>query len=64
MRSKQQDPRITELLDLAASEGIELPYPPRVIIRQEDAGNTVDLRTGAITISGENVRYVPKGGAQ
>ena len=64
MRHKQQDPRITELLDLATSEGIELPYPPQTIIRQEDAGNTVDLRTGAITISGATVRYAPRGGGQ
>jgi len=64
MRSKQQDPRITELLDLATSEGIRLPYPPETIIRQENAGNTVDLSTGAITIGGDNVRFVPKGGGQ
>lgn len=46
------DPRITELLDLAETEGIRLPYPPEIIIRQEDLGHVVDLRTGTI-ISGE-----------
>jgi hypothetical protein len=54
-----RDPRIEELLELAVTEGISLPYPPETIIRMEDAGNVVDLRTGAIEIGGEHVRYEP-----
>jgi hypothetical protein len=42
------DHRVTELLDLAAAEGLTLPYPPETIISLEDTGAIVDLRTGAI----------------
>jgi hypothetical protein len=40
------DPRITELEELAASEGIMLPMPPRMILWFEDHGCVVDLVTG------------------
>ena len=53
------DPRIAELIELAQAEGLTLPYPPEIIIRMEDAGNVVDLTTGAIEISGDSVRYDP-----
>lgn len=42
------DTRITELLDLAAAEGLPLPYPPETILALEDAGAIVNLHTGAI----------------
>lgn len=51
------DTRITELLALAAAEGLSLPYPPDVIARLEDGGAVVDLVTGAITVIGADVRY-------
>ena len=53
------DPRIAELLELAEAEGLTLLYPPETIIKMEDAGNVVDLNTGAIQIGGESVRYAP-----
>lgn len=40
--------RIDELLELAAEEGIELPYPPEVICALEDTGAVVNLETGEI----------------
>lgn len=49
------DPRIAELLALAAEEGISLPYPPEVIIGLEDKGAYVDLTTGLIGDAGERV---------
>ncbi len=55
--SKRQDPRIQELLDLAEAEGITLPYPPEIIISQEDLGNVVDLATGAIVIGEADTTY-------
>ena len=42
------DPRITELLELAAAEHLTLPYTPAMIIALEDTGAIVDLHTGAI----------------
>lgn len=42
------DRRVTELLELAASEGLTLPYPPSMIVALEETGAIVDLRTGAI----------------
>lgn len=52
------DTRITELLALAASEGITLPYSPEFIVTQEDAGHVVDLTTGAIVLGGADARVV------
>ena len=54
-----QDPRIQELLDLAEAERFSLALPPAVIIKMEDAGAIINLRTGAIVIGGESVRYAP-----
>lgn len=51
------DPRVTELLDLAAAEGLTLPYPPETIARLENTGAVVDLATGAILINGAETRY-------
>lgn len=55
--SRQTDPRIQELLDLAEAEGITLPYDPETIISQEDLGNVVDLETGAIILSEADTAY-------
>lgn len=41
-----EDPRITELQDLVASEGIMLPMPIRLILWLEDRGCIVDLASG------------------
>ena len=54
-----QDPRIQELLDLAEAERFTLALPPSVILKMEDAGAIVNLRTGEIVIGGESVRYAP-----
>lgn len=64
MRNKQQDPRVTELLDQARSEGFTLALHPDIIIAMENVGAIVDLRTGAIVVDGDQVRYAPKGGGQ
>lgn len=48
--------RIQELLDLAAEEGIKLPYPPEAIIALEDDGAMVDLQTGVILLGGVDSR--------
>jgi hypothetical protein len=45
------DPRITELLALAAAEGLPLPYAPETILALEDTGAIVNLHTGAIILS-------------
>lgn len=49
--------RINELLELAATEGLTLPYPPETIARLEDNGAVVDLVTGAIVVNGSQQRY-------
>lgn len=46
------DIRIAELVELAESEGLTLPYPPALIVAMEDTGAIVNLLTGAI-IPGE-----------
>lgn len=56
MRNRH-DQRIAELLELAESEGIALPYDPETIIRQEDLGNVVDLLTGAIILGEADTTY-------
>ncbi len=48
MDTRITDIRITELLELAESEGLRLPYPPAMIVALEDTGAIVDLHTGAI----------------
>ena len=51
------DKRIQELLELAAQEGITLPYLPEIIIALEDTGAVVDLVTGAILIGEADTPY-------
>lgn len=51
------DPRITELLAWAEQEGCSLPYPPESILRLEDTGAVVDLRSGAILIGEADALY-------
>ena len=51
------DPRVKELLDQAAADGLTLPYAPETIVRLEDTGAVVDLVTGAIVVNGAAVRY-------
>jgi hypothetical protein len=43
------DPRVNELLKFAASEGINLPILPSLILWFEDRGCVVDLVTGKAT---------------
>ncbi len=43
------DPRIAELLELAAIEGFRLPMPASMILFFEDRGRVVDLRTGKVS---------------
>lgn len=57
------DKRITELKELAAAEGITLPYPPEVIIGLEDRGKYVDLVTGLIGDANERVSLTVVGEA-
>lgn len=48
------DKRIAELLELAATERIVLPYSPRIILALENNGHVVDLTTGHIVPGGAN----------
>lgn len=57
MTNRPTDPRIQELLALAESEGITLPYDPEFIAAQENLGNIVDLATGAIILGEADVAY-------
>ena len=59
-----QDQRTQELLDLAKAEGFTLALHPSIIIAMDDAGAVVNLRTGAIVIDGDQVRYAPTQAAQ
>jgi hypothetical protein len=65
------DLRVLELVELAESEGIDLPYAPGLIVALEDLGAIVDLLTGEIhkgsadeatdfevTVFGEVVAYL------
>jgi len=45
----EQDPRIAEILELAANEGFSLPMPASMILFFEDRGRFVDLRTGKVS---------------
>lgn len=58
------DPRIQELLTLAAEEGITLPYSPEVILALEDKGKYVDLTTGLIGDAGETFSLTVIGEAE
>ena len=49
------DKRITELLELAETEGITLPYTPERIIEIENQGHVVDLQSGQIIVNGANL---------
>ena len=49
-QSRRMDKHIQELLEWAEAEGLELPMTPEAIIRLEDAGHVVDLRTGAVSV--------------
>ena len=51
------DPRILELLDLAAAEKLELPFSPEQIIELENAGHAVDLRTGEIIYHVDELKF-------
>jgi hypothetical protein len=55
--SLERQRRERELLELAASEGIELPLPAKWIARLESKGIVVDLVTGAWML--DDVRYTP-----
>lgn len=46
-----------DLLDLAAKEGLTLPYPAENIVRLEATGAVVDLTTGAIIVNGAETRF-------
>jgi hypothetical protein len=59
----KSDPRIQELQDLAAAEGISLPYPAEVIVGLEDKGHYVDLATGMVGDSGERIELTVIGEA-
>lgn len=50
------DKRITELNELAAAEGITLPWPAAVIVSLEDQGHVVDLATGMVRQHGSEER--------
>ena len=58
------DHRIQELLELAKAEGFTLALHPAIIIAMEDAVAVVNLRTGAIVIGGEQVRYAHRRAGQ
>ena len=51
------DDKVKELLDLAAQEGLTLPYSPETIARMEATGAIVDLVTGAILIGEADTLY-------
>jgi hypothetical protein len=57
------DPRIAELVELAATEGIRLPYPAAVIVGLEDKGFYVDLQTGMMGSADERVQLTVVGEA-
>ena len=63
MTTAMTDKRIQELQDLAAGEGMILPYPPQVIIGLEDKGKYVDLATGMIGDSNERISLTVVGEA-
>lgn len=44
------DPRVTELEELAVSEGVKLPYRAELIVWLEERGCIVNLLTGKATL--------------
>lgn len=61
--SNQQAKRIAELEQLAAEEGIALPWPAAVIAQIEAGGGYVDLNTGIVGRSDERVSLTVVGEA-
>ena len=59
------DVRINELNELAAAEGIKLPWPAAVIVALEDQGHVVDLVTGLVIQQGstDRISLTPTGEA-
>jgi len=51
------DDKVKELLELAAAEGLTLPYSPETIARLESTGAIVDLVTGAILVGEADTVY-------
>ena len=49
--------KVAELLELAESEGLQLPYPPEMIARLESTGAVVVLYTGAIVVGEADRSY-------
>ncbi len=67
--SNEQAQRIAELEQLAAEEGIALPWPAAVIAAMEERGQYVDLTSGltgsdqervSLTVVGEAVAVVAR----
>lgn len=48
MATQTTDPRITEILELAAAEGMPLALHPETIVALEDIGYIADPFTGAL----------------
>ena len=48
MTPQTQDPRIAELLELAAAEGLPLAVRPETVCALEDAGWLIDPFTGQL----------------
>ncbi len=59
------DVRISELNELAATEGVKLPWPAAVIVALEDQGHVVDLVTGLVIQQGgeQRISLTPMGEA-
>lgn len=48
---QQFEQAVAEIVALAESEGITLPYAPAFIVMQERAGHIVNLESGAIVLN-------------
>lgn len=55
---------VAVLKEFAVEVGIDLPYSPGFIVRQEWRGHVVDLATGTIVLGGASERFRPVGGGQ
>lgn len=55
--------RVQELEQLAAEEGITLPWPAHVIASMEERGQYVDLDTGLVGSDQERISLTPLGEA-
>lgn len=58
---QQFEQAVADLVELAAAEGLTLPYAPAFIVAQEQAGHVVDLETGAILVAEAHRGYVATG---